>query len=150
MKAVVWYFTCYSCCILALNTSNNYCEKCIGRKNSWHQCLADETDQYVFWGSLFKCLWYIFNVWMFDHRWYKNIYYEFQVGILKNNTLYALRDGIVVVSCEKLNPYPDSPLYERVQKGMVIYKKFWNIYPTPVHAKFKLVSETWFSLDELV
>lgn len=64
-----------------------------------------------------------------------------QVGIQRNNTLYALRDGIVVVSCEKLSPYPDSPLYERVRNGMTIYKKFWNVYPTAVHAKFKLVSE---------
>jgi len=53
-----------------------------------------------------------------------------------------LSDGKVVVSCEKLNPYPDSPLYQRVQDGMTIYKKFWNVYPTPLHAKFKLVSES--------
>lgn len=66
------------------------------------------------------------------------------VGIQKNNTLYALRDGIVVVSCEKLNPFPDSPLYERVKNGLEICKKFWNIYPTPVHPKFKLISESWF------
>ncbi|WAQ96745.1 hypothetical protein MAR_029435, partial [Mya arenaria] len=40
------------------------------------------------------------------------------------------------------NPYPDSPLYQRVKDGLNIYKNFYNIFPTPVHAKFKLVSET--------
>ena len=65
----------------------------------------------------------------------------FQVGILRNNTLVAATDGVVICSTEKLNPYPDSPLYERVKNGMTIYRKFWNVYPTPVHAKFKLVSE---------
>ena len=65
-----------------------------------------------------------------------------QVGISKKNTLYALCDGVVVVSGEKLNPYPDSPLYERVKSGISIYKKFYHVYPVPVHAKFKLVSMT--------
>jgi len=53
-----------------------------------------------------------------------------------------------VVSCEKLQPYPDSPLYERIKDGMTIYKKFYNIYPTPVHANFKLVSEKWQTLPQ--
>ncbi|KAH3864404.1 uncharacterized protein LOC127866857 [Dreissena polymorpha] len=64
------------------------------------------------------------------------------VGILRNNSLFALTDGIVKISCEKLQPFPNSPLYQRVQNGMTIYKKFYNIYPTPLHAKFKLVSES--------
>lgn len=81
-----------------------------------------------------------------EHVHVKEMFYgqifDFQVGIQRNNTLYALCDGTVVVSCEKLNPYPDSPLYQRIKDGMTIYKKFWNVYPTPVHAKFKLVSES--------
>lgn len=53
-----------------------------------------------------------------------------------------MSDGVMKISCEKLEPYPKSPLYKRVQEGMVIYRKFVNIFPIPVHAKFKLVSET--------
>lgn len=49
---------------------------------------------------------------------------------------------MVVISGEKLSPYPDSPLYERVKNGVEIYRKFYNVYPVPVHAKFKLVSLT--------
>ncbi|XP_055894285.1 39S ribosomal protein L27, mitochondrial-like [Biomphalaria glabrata] len=56
-------------------------------------------------------------------------------------TLKAAFDGIVVISTETLNPYPDSPLYLPVQKGAVLQKKFFHIIPTPLHGKFKLVSE---------
>ncbi|CAL1526818.1 unnamed protein product [Lymnaea stagnalis] len=59
-----------------------------------------------------------------------------------NWTLKAAYDGIVVISTESLNPYPDSPLYLPVQKGAIIQKKFFNIIPTPLHGKFKLISET--------
>ncbi|KAL3876049.1 hypothetical protein ACJMK2_033934 [Sinanodonta woodiana] len=63
------------------------------------------------------------------------------VGIKDDNTLYALRDGKMLFSAEKLTPYPDSPLYERVKKGVVIYKRFMHIYPIPLHGKFRLVKE---------
>nr|XP_011423791.2 39S ribosomal protein L27, mitochondrial isoform X1 [Crassostrea gigas] len=60
----------------------------------------------------------------------------------RTNRLVAMEDGTVVVSCEKLNPYPQSPLYGAVQKGVTIYKKFFHVIPIPLKAKFKLVSQT--------
>ncbi|XP_061182596.1 large ribosomal subunit protein bL27m-like [Saccostrea echinata] len=64
------------------------------------------------------------------------------VDIDRTNRLIALTDGTVIVSCEKLNPYPNSPLYRPVQNGLEIYKKFFHVIPIPLKAKFKLVSET--------
>ncbi|XP_033738923.1 50S ribosomal protein L27-like [Pecten maximus] len=63
------------------------------------------------------------------------------VDISGNYTISAICDGKVIVSCERLNPKPDSPLFAPVQKGVVIYKKFFNVYPTPLHGKFRLVDE---------
>ncbi|XP_048760654.1 39S ribosomal protein L27, mitochondrial-like [Ostrea edulis] len=60
----------------------------------------------------------------------------------KTNRLIALTDGTVIVTCEKLNPYPDSPLYGAIQNGLDIYKKFFHVIPIPLKAKFKLVSQT--------
>ena len=60
----------------------------------------------------------------------------------KKNSLYALCEGEVVISGEKLNPYPDSPLYNKVKSGVEIYKRFFHIVPVKTHAKFKLVSLT--------
>ena len=57
-------------------------------------------------------------------------------------TLRAAYDGIVIISTESLNPYPDSPLYDPVQNGLVIQKKFFHIIPAPLHGKFRLLSET--------
>lgn len=63
------------------------------------------------------------------------------VRLGRDNTIYAMTDGKVVITCEKLSPYPDSPLYESVKSGLVIYKKFFNILATPLHGKFRLVSQ---------
>ena len=63
------------------------------------------------------------------------------VGLAGDNTLYALSDGKVIVSCEKLTPYPDSPLYEPIQSGLVVYKKFFHVVATPLHGKFRLLSQ---------
>ncbi|KAL5019202.1 hypothetical protein ScPMuIL_004924 [Solemya velum] len=60
------------------------------------------------------------------------------VRIGPNNTLYASCDGKVIVSCEKLSPFPESPLYTAVKNGVVIQKKFFNVLPTPLHGKFRL------------
>ncbi|RUS79227.1 hypothetical protein EGW08_013012 [Elysia chlorotica] len=64
------------------------------------------------------------------------------VSIDASNTLRAAYDGVVVYSTEVLNPYPDSPLYEHVQNGSFLQRRFLNIIPTPLHGKFRLVSET--------
>ncbi|KAK3089934.1 hypothetical protein FSP39_007737 [Pinctada imbricata] len=63
------------------------------------------------------------------------------VGIDRRNRLYALCDGEMMVSCETLSPYPDSPLYRHMKRGYVVKKKFVNLIPAPLHGKFKLVSE---------
>lgn len=63
------------------------------------------------------------------------------VRLGRDNTLYAMTDGKVVVTCEKLSPYPDSPLYEPVKSGVLIFKKFFNILSTPLHGKFRLLSQ---------
>ncbi|OWF47982.1 39S ribosomal protein L27, mitochondrial [Mizuhopecten yessoensis] len=63
------------------------------------------------------------------------------VDISQNYTISAKCDGKVIVSCERLNPKPDSPLFAPVQKGVVIHKKFFNIYPVPLHGKFRLVDQ---------
>ena len=57
-------------------------------------------------------------------------------------TLYALEPGRVVVSREKLSPYPSSPLYDYVSGGRTIYKLFYNVIPDPQPQVFKLVSQT--------
>ncbi|GFN94219.1 50S ribosomal protein l27-like [Plakobranchus ocellatus] len=64
------------------------------------------------------------------------------VSIDNFNTLRAAYDGIVVYSTEVLDPYPDSPLFEHVQNGSVLQRRFLNVIPTPLHGKFRLVSET--------
>lgn len=67
----------------------------------------------------------------------------FQVGCGKDLTLFALEAGRVVASCEKLAPYPQSPLYPAVQKGRVVYKRFYHVIPEETQqARFKLVSQT--------
>ncbi|XP_069124770.1 large ribosomal subunit protein bL27m-like [Argopecten irradians] len=63
------------------------------------------------------------------------------VELTRDYTIKALCDGKVIVSCEQLNPKPDSPLFAPVQKGVVIHKKFFNIYPTELHGKFRLVDQ---------
>ena len=59
----------------------------------------------------------------------------------RDKTLIALHDGRVMVSFEQLNPFPDSPLYEPVKQGVVIQKKFVHVFPIPLHAKFRLISQ---------
>lgn len=57
-------------------------------------------------------------------------------------SLRAAHDGIVVLTTEQLNPYPDSPLYQHLKNGFVMNKHFFSVIPTPLHGKFRLVSET--------
>lgn len=70
-------------------------------------------------------------------------YYPGENVLMEDNcTLTAAYDGILVLTTETLNPYPHSPLYTAVQNGAEIHKKFVNVIPTPIHGKFRLVSET--------
>ncbi|XP_013776356.1 39S ribosomal protein L27, mitochondrial-like [Limulus polyphemus] len=65
------------------------------------------------------------------------------VGISHDRTLYALEEGTVIVTCEKLRPRWD---HEWVQKFYanrntdVVYKKFFHVITEPQEKKFKLVN----------
>ncbi|KAL5234325.1 hypothetical protein ACI65C_001735 [Semiaphis heraclei] len=64
------------------------------------------------------------------------------VGFGRNGTLFALEQGTVVVSCEKMDPNWNHTWVQRFygsRKGQTIYKKFFNIIPKPQHNRFKLV-----------
>ncbi|XP_041362653.1 50S ribosomal protein L27-like [Gigantopelta aegis] len=63
------------------------------------------------------------------------------VKLGRDNTLYAITDGKVLISAESLSPYPDSPLYGPVQNGLVIKKKFIHVLCPPLLGKFRLVSQ---------
>jgi len=64
------------------------------------------------------------------------------VGCGKDLTLFALRPGRVMITKEKLAPYPHSPLYPAVRAGRVFQKFFFHIVPVdePILGRFKLVS----------
>lgn len=65
------------------------------------------------------------------------------VGIGKNNTLYALEDGIVRFTKEVYIPLPRSTdakdMVSKLPKGAVLYKTFINVIPQKQAATFKLV-----------
>merc|ERR1712018_470375 len=64
------------------------------------------------------------------------------VGCGKDLTLFALEKGEVVITCEKLSPYPKSPLYPSVKSGRVVYKRFYHVIPEEQKPLFRLVSQT--------
>ncbi|KAK2182651.1 hypothetical protein NP493_342g00020 [Ridgeia piscesae] len=63
------------------------------------------------------------------------------VGCGKDLTLFALEQGRVIVTVEKLSPYPNSPLYPAVKAGRVVLRKFYHVIPEPQRETFKLVSQ---------
>ena len=65
-----------------------------------------------------------------------------QVGCKPDMTLYALEPGRVMVSCETLSPYPNSPLYPAISQGKVVRKRFFHVVPEhPQEARFRLVTQ---------
>ncbi|XP_053564834.1 39S ribosomal protein L27, mitochondrial [Bombina bombina] len=66
-----------------------------------------------------------------------------QVGIGRNNTLFALEDGIVRYTKEVYIPPPYSTETENVicqlPVGAVLYKTFINVIPTRQNSQFQLV-----------
>jgi len=65
-----------------------------------------------------------------------------QVGIGRDLTLFALRRGRVMISCEKLSPRPRSSLKPAVDAGEVFYKYFFHVVPIdPQPGLFRLVSQ---------
>ncbi|KAK6478422.1 39S ribosomal protein L27 [Huso huso] len=65
------------------------------------------------------------------------------VGMGRNNTLYALEEGIVRFTKEVYIPPPRSPeatkVICRLPKGTVLYKTFVNVLPSKQEGHFKLV-----------
>ncbi|XP_063077882.1 39S ribosomal protein L27, mitochondrial [Engraulis encrasicolus] len=65
------------------------------------------------------------------------------VGIGKNNTLFALEDGIVRYTKEVYIPRPSSTdakdMISKLPKGTVLYKTFINVIPQKQAPTFKLV-----------
>ncbi|NWI58564.1 RM27 protein, partial [Calyptomena viridis] len=66
-----------------------------------------------------------------------------QVGMGRNNTLYALEDGIVRYTKEVYVPRPRSSesrdVICRLPKGAILYKTFINVIPNTEVGSFKLV-----------
>ncbi|XP_018423374.1 PREDICTED: 39S ribosomal protein L27, mitochondrial [Nanorana parkeri] len=66
-----------------------------------------------------------------------------QVGIGRNNTLFALEDGIVRYTKEVYVPSPRSSdsmnVIAKLPMGAVLYKTFVNVIPQPKEHSFKLV-----------
>ncbi|CAG2194853.1 large ribosomal subunit protein bL27m-like [Mytilus galloprovincialis] len=69
-----------------------------------------------------------------------NYYPGENVEIERTNRLVAMCDGTVMITTETLNPYQDSPLYAPVSQGTEIKRKFFHVYPIPLHGKFRLVN----------
>ncbi|CAK9795558.1 39S ribosomal protein L27, mitochondrial [Anthophora quadrimaculata] len=64
------------------------------------------------------------------------------VGIGKNGTLYALEEGKVMVTCEKIIPNMKqrwARLNYAGRENSVIYKKYFNVIPEPHHDRFVLI-----------
>ncbi|XP_071402736.1 large ribosomal subunit protein bL27m [Centroberyx affinis] len=65
------------------------------------------------------------------------------VGMGRNNTLYALEDGVVRFTKEVYIPPPRSPeatkVITKLPRGAILYKTFISILPTKQEGKFKLV-----------
>lgn len=56
-----------------------------------------------------------------------------------NRSLKALVPGHVIISLEKVQPYPDSPLYEYVSAGNLVERKFLNVIPFERKGNYKFI-----------
>ncbi|XP_076628439.1 mitochondrial ribosomal protein L27 [Colletes latitarsis] len=64
------------------------------------------------------------------------------VGMGKNGTLYALERGMVMITCEKINPsltHPWAKMNYAGRENSVIYKKHFNVINEPQHDRFILI-----------
>ena len=64
-----------------------------------------------------------------------------QVGCGKDLTLFALEQGRVIITVERLSPYPNSPMFAAVKAGRTVLRKFYHVIPEPQRETFKLVSQ---------
>lgn len=66
------------------------------------------------------------------------------VGMGRDGTLYALEEGKVMVTCEKINPNYNrkwASLNYKGRKWTNIYKKYFNVVPEPQHTRFIVVDK---------
>ncbi|KAL0118433.1 hypothetical protein PUN28_009236 [Cardiocondyla obscurior] len=66
------------------------------------------------------------------------------VGFGRDGSLFAMESGKVMVTCEKIDPNWEHTWvkkhYEN-RENQVIYKKHFNVIPTPQHKRFKLIDK---------
>ena len=62
-----------------------------------------------------------------------------QVGVMKDNSLYALEAGTVALTLDPVSPYPYSPYAtEILETGKPILKKYFHVLPERLPIKFRL------------
>lgn len=62
----------------------------------------------------------------------------------KNGTLFAITHGKVCITCEKADVNWDHTWVQRChghKKGVLFYKKYFNVIPKPQHQNFKLIDQ---------
>lgn len=72
----------------------------------------------------------------------KSYFIIFQVEIDTDNTLKAMREGLVMLTCEKINPKKDNYVAEKYYANLsspVVHKRYFNVVPFKQGQKFKLV-----------
>lgn len=84
----------------------------------------------------------LFSIKLYIDMLYKNFIYFLQVEIDSKNTITAMREGQVMMTCEKINPRSDTHLGAKYYSNMsapVVYKRFFHVIPFKQNQKFKLV-----------
>ncbi|GIY66673.1 uncharacterized protein CEXT_206921 [Caerostris extrusa] len=79
---------------------------------------------------------------MLLQQFYLNFHPGLNVAIDGKNTLYAMREGRVMMTCEQINPKKGEYLVDKYYGKMsapVVYKRFLHVIPFPQGQKFKLV-----------
>jgi len=67
-----------------------------------------------------------------------------QVGFGRNGTIYAMTNGQVYVTCEKVDLNWDHGWIQRFfsgRAGHTVYKKYFNVIPDKQHNRFRLIDE---------
>ena len=62
-----------------------------------------------------------------------------KVIFCENHTLKSRFSGHVLITLEKLQPSPDSPLYEYVNAGNVVERKFIHVIAPPKQGSYELI-----------
>lgn len=61
-----------------------------------------------------------------------------KVIFCENHTIKSRIAGHVLITLEKLQPYPDSPLYEYVSSGNFVERKFIHVIASPKQGNYGL------------